>query len=98
MDYFSSVGCSGFGLLWIAVHLFGLVAAWMVRWHTRRRFVALLQSVFFLSLLAVAATTMVGHVCCLEMWPLSGLTLGVMIVVAIVDLGVSKPRAIGLEG
>lgn len=97
MDDFSMCGCTGIGLLWIAVHCVGLLVAWLVRLHAAGRFAMLVQAGFFVALLAVAALTIVGHVCCLEMWPLSALTLAVMIVMSIVDLGVSQPSAVRLE-
>lgn len=84
---FSDLGLTGVGTLWISVHLLGILAAWMVRIHEGKRFELFLKGGFFTSLLAVAVTTVIGHVCCLEMWPLSAVTLALMIVLAIADLG-----------
>ncbi len=90
----SQIGLTGIGLLWIAVHLLGFFAVWMVRIHADKWFA---QLGFFLSLLAVAMTTVVGHLCCLEMWPLSAVTLALMVVLAIVDLGTAEVEAFTLE-
>jgi hypothetical protein len=94
----SELGLTGIGTLWIAIHLFGLLAAWLVRTHDGRRYELLIQGGFFTSLLAVAVTTVIGHVCCLEMWPLSAITLALMIVLAIADLGAADAKAFTLEG
>ncbi len=83
----SDFGLTSIGLLWIAIHLLGIFAAWLVRLPASRRYGILVQSGFFALLLAVSATTLIGHVYCLEMWPLSAVTLTLMIVLAIVDLG-----------
>lgn len=88
---------NGITLLWIAIHLVGLFAAWMVRMRTGRRYETLVQGSFFTSLLAVAMTTVVGHLCCLEMWPVSAVTLSLMIVLAIVELGGSNERSLSVE-
>ena len=88
---------SGFTLLWITIHCIGLIAAWMVRMHTGGRYEALVQGGFFTSLLAVAMTTVIGHLCCLEMWPFSAVTLSLMIVLAIVELGGSEASSISIE-
>ncbi len=94
MDTISELGLTSIGLLWIAIHLLGLVAAWLVRMHEGRRYEALAQGGFFTSLLAVAVTIVVGQLCCLEMWPWSAVTLAIMIVLAIVDLGSADANAI----
>jgi len=95
---FSELGLTGIGTLWITIHLLGLLAAWLVRTHDGRRYELLVQSGFFTSLLAVAVTTVIGHVCCLRMWPLSAVTLALMIVLAISDLGVADAEGFTLEG
>jgi len=95
---FSDLGLTGIGTLWIAIHLLGLLAAWMVRMHDGRRYELFVQGSFFTLLLAVAVTTVVGHVYCLEMWPLSAVTLALMIVLAIVELGTVNVDAFTLEG
>lgn len=97
MDNFLDTGCTNIGALWIAMHLLGLIAAWLVRLHAGKRFEAIVQGGFFTSLLAIATATIVGHVCCLAMWPLSALTLALMIMLAIVDLGVSPRHAMSVE-
>lgn len=97
MDLYWNNSLTGIGFLWIVVHLLGLLTAWMVRMHTGRRFEAMLQGGFFTCLIVVSLTTVVGHFYCLQMWPLSALTLALMIVLAIVDLGVQRPSAIRLE-
>jgi len=94
MDTLSSFGLTGFGLLWIGIHLIGLFAAWLVRAHDGRRFELFVQGGFFTSLLAVAITTVIGHICCLEMWPLSAVTLALMIVLPLVDWGTSPSVAV----
>ncbi len=93
----SDFGLTTIGLLWIAIHLLGIFAAWMVRMPAGRRYAILVQGGFFTSLLAVAITTMIGHVCCLEMWPLSAVTLALMIVLAIADLGIEDSSAFPLD-
>ena len=93
MELFSDSSLTLVGILWIAVHLLGLLAAWMVRMHAGKRLEALMQAGFFTCLVAVSLTTVVGHSCCLAMWPLSGLTLAVMIVLSVVDLGVPRSSA-----
>ncbi len=91
------VGFTGIGFLWVAIHLVGLFAAWMVRMPAGQRYELLVQGGYFTALLAVAAATLVGQVCCLEMWPLSAVTLALMIVLAIADLGVSDSDIFPLE-
>jgi ABC-type Fe3+-siderophore transport system permease subunit len=102
MATFTLLGSAGFAfnggtLLWISIHFIGLIAAWMVRMSTGRRYELLVQGSFFTSLLAVAMTTVVGHWCCLEMWPFSAVTLALMIVLAIVELGSSESHSISIE-
>lgn len=93
----SDFGLTTIGLLWIAIHLLGIFAAWLVRLPASRRYAILVQGGFFTLLLAVSVTTLVGHVCCLEMWPLSAVTLALMIVMAIVDLGSEDSDAFPIE-
>jgi len=93
----SDLGFTAISLLWIVIHLIGLSAAWMVRMRTRRRYEVLVQGSFFTSLLAVAVTTVIGHLYCLEMWPISAVTLALMIVLAIADLGIDDSRAMSLD-
>jgi len=98
MEDFSTIrltaNFTAISVLWIAVHFLGFFAAWMVRMHAGKLFA---QLGFFMSLLAVAMTTVVGHLCCLEMWPLSAVTLALMIVLAIVDFGIADSATVSLE-
>ncbi len=94
---FSHLEFTGIGFIWIAVHLLGLFAAWMVRMPASQRYEILVQGGYFTALLAVSVTTVVGHLCCLEMWPLSAVTLAVMIVLAIADLGVADSEAMTFD-
>jgi len=96
MDFLES-GLTSFGLLWIAIHVIGLIAAWMVRLRSGKSYEVIAQSGFFTSLLAVALTVVIGFVCCLEMWPLSAVTLAVMIVLAIADLGSADAEIASFE-
>lgn len=93
----AGLGFNGSTLLWITIHFVGLIAAWMVRMPAGRRYEVLVQGSFFTALLAVAMTTVVGHWCCLEMWPLSAVTLALMIVLAIVELGSPDTGSISIE-
>lgn len=72
---------------WVAIHLFGLLAAWLVRQETTSSRQAFAQSGFYASLPLIAMITILGQVYCLDMWPLSAGTLGAMIVTAVVDFG-----------
>ncbi|QEG36193.1 hypothetical protein [Bythopirellula goksoeyrii] len=72
---------------WVAIHLFGLLAAWMVRKENAGSRQTLAQSGFFASLPIIAMITILGQVYCLDLWPLSAGTLGAMIVTAVVDFG-----------
>ena len=92
-----NLGFNGITLLWISIHFAGLITAWMVRMRAGRRYEVLVQSSFFTALLAVAMTTVVGHWCCLEMWPFSALTLSMMIVLAIVELGSPESSSFSIE-
>ncbi len=82
MSYFT-----GFGLAWIAIHVLGLAASWLVRMQYGNRYEGLAQLAFLVCLPIVAITTVVGYHFCMEMWPLSAITLCLMIVMAIFDLG-----------
>lgn len=98
MENIFDSGWTGIGLLWIAVHLAGLLTSWLVRMHAGRRYELFAQGGFFTALLAVAVTTVIGHLCCLTIWPLSAVTLAVMVVLAIGDLGTHESQVSGLEG
>ena len=95
---FADLGLTSIGTLWIAIHLLGLLATWMVRMHDGQRYERFVQGGFFTLLLAVAAATVIGHVCCLEMWPLSAVTLALMVVLAIADLGGADAGATDRRG
>lgn len=97
MDLFSNCDFSGVGILWVGAHIVGLLTAWMVRMHAGKRFEIVVQGGFFTSLLVVALATVAGHVWCLEMWPWSAVTLALMIVVAILDLGAEARGSVGFH-
>ena len=78
---------TGLVVVWVTVHALGLAAAWLVRLSAVRRWEGLLQLVFLGSLPLIALATVVGHHFCMNFWPLSALTLALMIVTAIVDFG-----------
>jgi len=78
---------SGFGLAWIAVHVLGIAASWLVRMQFGNRYEGLSQLGFLFCLPTIAITTVVGYHFCMEMWPLSAITLCLMIVTAVLDLG-----------
>ena len=82
MSYFT-----GFGLVWIAIHLLGIAATLLVRMQFGNRYEGLSQVGFLLCLPTIAITTVVGYLLCMEMWPLSAITLCLMIVMAVFDLG-----------
>ena len=76
---------------WFAIHALGLVASWGVRLSIHSQLATLIQCSFFFSLLAVSMATFVGHVYGFETWHLSAATLATMIVLAVVDVQVSRP-------
>jgi hypothetical protein len=80
MDIASSLECA-----WIAVHLFGLTAACLVRIYAGARAEGLWQGTFLVGLAAVAVVTLAGVQCSWPLWTLSAVTMAVMIVVAIGD-------------
>lgn len=80
MDYASSLQCG-----WIAVHLFGITTACLVRVYAGTMAEGFLQASFLLGLAGVAVATLAGEQFSWPLWTLSGATLGVMIVVAIAD-------------
>lgn len=81
------------GMLWVALHLMGLLATWMLRINCGNRYEAVSQGSFLIFLSGVALATVVGQFCCLEFWPLSAVTLALMIVMAVMDLGTSRSIA-----
>jgi len=78
---------------WIAVHLLGFIATWLVRIHVGSRFEGLTQGFFLVCLAAMAAATVVEHYLYLAIWPLSASLLSLMIVIAVLDSGVERPPA-----
>ena len=76
-----------FHVVWVAIHVVGLLAAWSVRQRTSGYRQALALGSFFSFTFLIAFLTIVGEVLCLELWPLSAATLGAMIVTAVVDFG-----------
>ncbi len=88
---------TGFGLAWIAVHVLGIVAAALVRMHFGGRFEGLVQAGFPVCLIAVGLATVVGYHECLQMWPLSAVTLALMIVMAVVDFNTGHAAPANLE-
>jgi len=86
MDYSTSLESA-----WIAVHLLGLMASWLVRIYSGSRHESLTQGFFLVCLAAVALATVVGHYWCLSMWPLSAGLLSVMIVIPILGSDVERP-------
>ena len=70
---------------WVAIHFFGLAAAWLARKENGGHRQRLAQHSFFASLPLIAMMTVVGQVLCVATWPLSAATLGAMIVTAVID-------------
>jgi hypothetical protein len=77
---------------WVAIHLLGLSAAWMVRKETSGYLQRIAQHSFFACLPLVALITVIGQFLCLTTWPLSAATLGAMIVTAVVDFEPRGPQ------
>lgn len=81
---------------WVGIHLVGIASAWLARNETSGYRQRIAQHGFFACLPLVAVMTVVGQLLCLTTWPLSAATLGVMIVMAVVDFEPSaKPRTAG---
>ncbi|RIK85333.1 MAG: hypothetical protein DCC67_04060 [Planctomycetota bacterium] len=80
MDYVSSLQCG-----WVAIHVFGLVAACLVRVYAGTVAEGPLQGAFLMGLAGVAVATLAGEQFSWPLWTLSGATLGMMVVVAIAD-------------
>jgi len=89
------IDSTGLGSAWIVIHLLGLFASVMLRMHLGGRFEGLVQTGFLVCLTAIGLTTVVGYHDCLQMWPLSAVTLSLMIVMAVVDF--STTRAVPVE-
>jgi hypothetical protein len=88
---------TGFGLVWIAIHVLGIAATWLVRMQFGNRYEGLAQLGFLICLPTIAITTVVGYLFCMEMWPLSAITLCLMIVMAVFDLGESNSLHANIE-
>ena len=84
---------TGLGLAWIAIHLLGIAVTLLVRLQQGARFEGFAQAGFLLCLPMIAITTVVGYHFCMEMWPVSAITLCLMIVMAVFDLG--SPNSFG---
>ncbi|MCC6492135.1 MAG: hypothetical protein IT424_03845 [Pirellulales bacterium] len=80
MDYANSLQCG-----WVAIHLFGILAACLVRIYAGTGAEGPLQAAFLLGLAGVAVATLAGEQFSWPLWTLSGATLGTMIVLAIAD-------------
>ena len=80
MDYASSLQVG-----WIAIHLFGLIVACLVRFYADTAAETPLQGAFLLGLAGVAVATLAGEQFAWPLWTISGATLAVMIVVAVAD-------------
>jgi len=70
---------------WIAIHLFGLIVACLVRVYASTAAEGPLQGAFLLGLAGVAVATLAGEQFAWPLWTISGATLAVMIVVAVAD-------------
>jgi len=88
---------TGFGLAWIAVHVLGIVASFLVRMHLGGRFEGLVHAGFLVCLIAIGLVTVVGYHECLQMWPLSAVTLSLMIVMSVVDFTAGHAAPANLE-
>jgi hypothetical protein len=80
MDYASSLQVG-----WIAIHLFGLIVACLVRVYASTAAEGPLQGAFLVGLSGVAVATLAGEQFAWPLWTISGATLAVMIVVAVAD-------------
>ena len=80
MDFSSSLQVG-----WIAIHLFGLIVACLVRVYASTAAEGPLQGAFLLGLAGVAVATLAGEQFAWPLWTISGATLAVMIVVAVAD-------------
>ncbi|BBO35866.1 hypothetical protein [Lacipirellula parvula] len=70
---------------WIAIHLFGLIVAFLVRVYASTAAEVPLQAAFLVGLASVAVATLAGEQFAWPLWTVSGATLAVMIVVAVAD-------------
>jgi hypothetical protein len=90
MDYTSSLQCG-----WVAIHLFGLIAACGVRCYASTRAEGPLQGAFLLCLAGVAVATLAGEQFSWPLWTLSAATLSVMIVIAVADFRSQQHEPVG---
>ena len=80
MDYASSLQVG-----WIAIHLFGLIVACLVRVYASTAAEGPLQGACLVGLAGVAVATLAGEQFAWPLWTISGATLAAMIVVAVAD-------------
>ncbi|MCA9260550.1 MAG: hypothetical protein KDA61_15160 [Planctomycetales bacterium] len=80
MDATCSLQCG-----WFAVHLLGLLAAWLVRVYEGRRGENALEALFLLCLAAVGVAALAGKQFCWTPGMLSAATLAVMLVSVVVE-------------
>jgi hypothetical protein len=90
MDHTSSLQCG-----WVAIHLFGLIAACLVRFYASTRAEGALQAAYLLGLAGVAVATLAGEQFNWPLWTLSATTLSVMIVVAVADFRSQQHEPVG---
>ena len=88
MDYVSSLQCG-----WVAIHLIGLTAAFLVRVYAGTAAEGGLQCLFLCGLAGVAVATLAGEQFAWSLWTLSATTLSVMVVVAIADFNQNPGNA-----
>ncbi len=88
---------TGFASAWIVMHLAAIVISLMVRMHLASRFEGLIQCAFLVSLTMIGLSTVIGYYECLEMWPVSAVTLSLMIVMAIVDFDSNRSLSANFE-
>ena len=90
MDHTSSLQC---GL--VAIHLFGLIAACLVRCYASTRAEGPIQGAFLLCLAGVAVATLAGEQFSWPLWTLSATTLALMLVIAIADFRSQQHEPVG---
>jgi hypothetical protein len=90
MDYASSLQCG-----WVAIHLFGLIAACLVRIYAGTTAESPLQGAFLLGLAGVAVATLAGEQFSWPLWTLSATTLALMLVIAIADFRSQQHEPVG---
>jgi hypothetical protein len=75
---------------WVAIHLLGLAATFLVRASAGSRAETPLQALFLLGLSGVALATLAGEQFGWPLWIVSAFTMGVMIVAAVADFSSHK--------